>query len=126
MAWRAMRQEDLAQACAIADEVHAAHPEDPEVFAERLALYPGGCLVLESGGRVAGYALAHPWMRAALQELAALAAREALPILALVAIPGTRAFWHGQGFAVVERPALAAKLASYGTGARFMERPARR
>jgi len=164
MAWRAMRQEDLAQACAIADEVHAAYPEDPEVFAERLALYPGGCLVLESGGRVAGYALAHPWMRAAppalnarlatlparadclhvhdiailpsarrcgaaraaLQELAALAAREALPILALVAIPGTRAFWRGQGFAVVERPALAAKLASYGTGARFMERPARR
>jgi len=26
----------------------------------------------------------------------------------------------------VDRPALAAKLASYGTGARFMERPARR
>ncbi|MFM8988189.1 MAG: GNAT family N-acetyltransferase [Alphaproteobacteria bacterium] len=164
MAWRAMRQEDLAQACAIADEVHAAYPEDPEVYAERLARYPGGCLVLESGGRVAGYALAHPWMRAAppalnarlatlparadclhvhdiailprarrrgaareaLAALAALAAREDLPLLALVAIQGTRAFWQGQGFAVVDRPALAAKLAGYGTGARCMERPARR
>ena len=164
MAWRSMRQEDLARVCAIADEVHPAHPEDAEVFAERLALYPEGCLVLEAGGHVAGYALAHPWMRAAppaldtrlvtlparadclhvhdiailpgargrgaaravLQELAVLAMREGLPILALVAIPGTRAFWRGQGFAVVDRPALAAKLASYGTGARFMERPARR
>ena len=164
MAWRSMRQEDLAQACAIADEVHPAHPEDAEVFAERLALYPQGCLVLEAGGHVAGYALAHPWLRAAppalnarlatlparadclyvhdiaiqpasrrrgaaraaLQELDALAGREGLPLLALVAIPGTRAFWRGQGFAVVDRPALAAKLASYGTGARFMERAARR
>jgi GNAT superfamily N-acetyltransferase len=164
MAWRTMRQEDLAQACAIADEVHPAHPEDPEVFAERLALYPQGCIALDAGGRVMGYALAHPWLRAAppalnarlatlparadclyvhdiailpaarrrgaaraaLQELDALAGREGLPLLALVAIPGTRAFWRGQGFAVVDRPALAAKLASYGTGARFMERAARR
>ena len=164
MAWRSMRQEDLAQACAIADDVHPAHLEDAEVFAERLALYPQGCLVLDAGGRVSGYALAHPWLRAAppalntrlatlparadclyvhdiailpaarrrgaaraaLQELDALAEREGLPLLALVAIPGTRAFWRGQGFAVVDRPALAAKLASYGTGARFMERAARR
>lgn len=164
MGWRPMRHEDLAQACAIADEVHSAHPEDAEVFAERLALYPRGCLVLEAGGQVAGYALAHPWLRAAppalntrlatlparadclyvhdiailatarrrgaaraaMDALAGLAELEGLPLMALVAIPGTRAFWRGQGFAVVDRPALAAKLASYGTGARFMERAARR
>lgn len=164
MAWRPMRQEDLAQACAIADEVHRAHPEDAEVFADRLALFPQGCLVLEAGGRVAGYTLAHPGLRAAppalnarlailparadclhvhdiailpgargrgaaraaMEMLSALAAREGLPLLALVAIPGTRAFWRGQGFVVVDRPALAAKLASYGAGSRFMERAARR
>ncbi|WP_422679853.1 GNAT family N-acetyltransferase [Chelatococcus albus] len=47
---------------AIARAVHLAHPERPEVFAERLALLPAGCHVLEeAGGALAGYVLSHPW-----------------------------------------------------------------
>ena len=162
MGWRAMQAEDLGAVAALAAAIHPAHPEDPDVFAERLCLYPQGCIVLIDAGAVVGYALAHPWLRAAppalntrlvtlptradclylhdiavlrasrgrgaaraaLALLAGLARGEGLPLLALIAIPGTRDFWRRQGFAVVPRPALAAKLASYGPGARFMERAA--
>jgi len=59
MEWRSMRREDLPAVVALAASVHAHHPERAEVFAERLALAPAGCLVL--GEAVAGYALSHPW-----------------------------------------------------------------
>jgi len=42
--------------------------------------------------------------------------------IALVSVNDSAAFWRGQGF--VEQPALAAKLASYGPGARYMVRRA--
>lgn len=57
MPWRAMGTADLAEVRAIAAEVHPDHPERPEVFAERLALFPRGCFMLGTGG---GYAIAHP------------------------------------------------------------------
>jgi GNAT superfamily N-acetyltransferase len=61
-AWRAMRRDDLGAVCAIATAVHPDHPERPEVFAERLALAPAGCRVLDGGARgPLGYALSHPW-----------------------------------------------------------------
>ncbi|WP_083592093.1 GNAT family N-acetyltransferase [Aurantimonas sp. 22II-16-19i] len=69
-AWRAMRPADLAAVLALADRIHPDLPEDPPIFAERLALCPEGCFVLEAGGLdsgrpdagedVAGYTLAHP------------------------------------------------------------------
>lgn len=59
--WRAMRADDLAAMAALAERIHVDYPERPEVFAERLALCPAGCLALESGGALVGYALAHPW-----------------------------------------------------------------
>lgn len=55
---------DLARVDAIARVVHLAHPERAEVFAERLALFARGCLVLEQDGALLGYAIAHPWTRA--------------------------------------------------------------
>jgi len=58
--WRPMRQADLPAVAAIADRVHEAYPEDPEVFAERLRLWPEGCWVYESEGRRLGYVLSHP------------------------------------------------------------------
>ena len=52
---------DLPGVMAVADCVHHAFPEDEAVFAERLRLYPGGCLVFSSGEDILGYAISHPW-----------------------------------------------------------------
>jgi GNAT superfamily N-acetyltransferase len=60
--WRAMTRADLPRVTALADAVHLGHPERPEVFAERLALFAAGSLVLaDAADRVVGYAVAHPW-----------------------------------------------------------------
>jgi GNAT superfamily N-acetyltransferase len=56
-----MTAQDLAEVQVLADAIHIDHPEDPAVFAERLRLYPQGCLVLEGNERLIGYALTHPW-----------------------------------------------------------------
>jgi GNAT superfamily N-acetyltransferase len=60
--WRRMSSRDLPMVCEIAAVVHRNHPEDPEIFAERLQLYPKGCLMLECGGRPQGYVISHPWI----------------------------------------------------------------
>jgi GNAT superfamily N-acetyltransferase len=44
--------------------------------------------------------------------------------LALVAVNGSAPFWSRQGFGRVDHAGLASKLASYGEGAAYMERPA--
>jgi ribosomal protein S18 acetylase RimI-like enzyme len=56
-----MRQADLPDVQRIAGEVHPAHPEGPDVFAERLRLYPQGCFVLQGASGPAGYLVSHPW-----------------------------------------------------------------
>ncbi len=61
MPWRLMTAQDLAPVQILADTIHLAHPEDRQVFAERLRLYPQGCFALEEDGRLIGYALSHPW-----------------------------------------------------------------
>lgn len=60
-AWRALRMDDLAGVLAIADLVHQDHPEDAEVLAERIALFPAGCFALDGAAGLAGYLLSHPW-----------------------------------------------------------------
>lgn len=72
MPWRLMTAEDLPQVQVLADVIHLDHPEDAAVFAERLRLYPGGCLALEESGRLIGYALTHPWRFAAPPALNSL------------------------------------------------------
>lgn len=67
-----MTPADLPHVLAIAARVHIAYPEDAAVFAERLRLYPAGCLVCESSGRVVGYILSHPWREGAPPALNAL------------------------------------------------------
>lgn len=59
--WRAMRPGDLAEVCRIANGVHPGLPERPEVFEEKLRLFPAGCFALELGGSLVGYAISHPW-----------------------------------------------------------------
>lgn len=58
--WRAMRRWDLTDVAMVAAKVHPDLPECIEVFAERLRLFPEGCLVLERGGSIVGYAISHP------------------------------------------------------------------
>ncbi|PZO00760.1 MAG: GNAT family N-acetyltransferase [Hyphomicrobiales bacterium] len=70
--WRPMTATDLPAVMAIAAVVHPDYPEDEAVFAERLRLFPEGCLVLEGGGHLHGYVVSHPWSRAAPPALNSL------------------------------------------------------
>ncbi|WP_235536787.1 GNAT family N-acetyltransferase [Sphingomonas sp. Root241] len=63
---------DLAAVSAISDAVHGCFTEPVAVYAERLALYPAGCLALEQRGEVAGYLITHPWYRDAPPKLGAM------------------------------------------------------
>lgn len=58
-----MRETDIPAVSAIADVAHGRFTERPEVFAERLALYPAGCFLLERDGAALGYLVTHPWHR---------------------------------------------------------------
>ncbi len=57
--WRPMTGDDLDQVMAIAALVHPGYPEDRAVFADRLALFPAGCLMAQ-GDTPMGYGVAHP------------------------------------------------------------------
>lgn len=59
--WRALAPKDIPAMVALAAIVHPGFPEDDDVLAERLALYPQGCFALEDGDLFAGYLLSHPW-----------------------------------------------------------------
>ncbi|HEY0418588.1 MAG TPA: GNAT family N-acetyltransferase [Acetobacteraceae bacterium] len=61
MIWRDMIAADLPAVERIGAAVHPDHPEDAAVFAERLRLYPEGCLALCEGREILGYAVSHPW-----------------------------------------------------------------
>lgn len=58
--WRAMAASDLCAVVDIAAAVHAAYPESPEIFAERLDLFPAGCRIAVADGVTVGYAVMHP------------------------------------------------------------------
>lgn len=60
--WRKMTQSDLVSVKQISDLVHQDYPEDASIFADRLYLYPAGCLVLEIDRTLRGYAIGHPWL----------------------------------------------------------------
>lgn len=75
-AWRPARPGDAAEMLAIAARVHPDYPERLEVFAERIALFPAGCFLLEDeSGLPLGYALSHPWRRGESVALDTLIAR---------------------------------------------------
>ena len=61
MHWRPMRADDLPQVMAIAAHLHPDYPERQEIFADKLAFYPAGCLVLAEDDTIAGYGFAHVW-----------------------------------------------------------------
>ena len=63
------------------------------------------------------------WSRPVVERLADDVRAAGWTRLALVAVNDATAFWTRHGFAVVEAPGLAMKLASYGADARYMVRP---
>ena len=109
-----MQREDLPAVTALADRVHPGLPEDEAVFAERLALYPDGALVLDDGGHVAGYAVGHPFHRAGPPKLNTLlgslpARADCFYIHDVVVAPDLR----GQGLAAGAVERLLGLAASY-------------
>lgn len=60
--WRNMQEYDLGKIIAIAAQLYPTYHEDDQIYAERLALCPNGCLVLEVNRSVVGYAISHPWL----------------------------------------------------------------
>jgi len=74
LAWRPMTEADLDAVNRIAGVVHAAYPEDPMVFAERLNLYPKGCLIAANAENAVcgGYCIAHPWRLGRIPALNAM------------------------------------------------------
>ncbi len=52
---------DLPAICALSATIHQAYPEDDEIFAERLRLYPDGCHVYSVAQKIAAYVVSHPW-----------------------------------------------------------------
>jgi len=84
-------------------------PADAElIYLHDLALHPEA-----RGGGTAG---------AIVERLAAQAAGDGWPAVALVAVNDAAAFWARRGFEVCDPPGMADKLASYGPGARYMVR----
>lgn len=86
-----------------------AIPADASVmYLHDLALHPD----VRGGG----------WSREIVERLADQARDDGWPALALVAVNDAAPFWERRGFAVVDSPAMAAQLASYGPDARYMTR----
>ncbi len=161
-AWRPMAEVDIDAVERIAALIHPSFHERPEVFVERLALFPAGSLIADDRGEPVGYAVAHPWRlgrppaldsllgaipsesdclylhdvailprargrqltERLVQRLRDLAAALDLGRLALTSVNSTAAMWARYGFATVAPDAaLAAKLATYGDDAVYMETP---
>jgi len=81
-----MSAADLPAVERIAEQLHPDYPEHPAVFAERLALAPGGCWVLAApaGQSLLGYAVTHPWTGRGPPKLNAL----------LQGVPRPAPAWH--------------------------------
>jgi ribosomal protein S18 acetylase RimI-like enzyme len=92
--WRFMQEPDLPAVLAIADAVHPDFPEDEVVFANRLALNPTGCVVLQDEDGIKGYAISHPWQFKAPPALNSLLTMVSEPstlyIHDLALLPGIR------------------------------------
>jgi len=100
--WRPMTADDLPAVKYLADVIHPAFPESAAVFANRLALYPDGCEVLDGDDGLKGYVLSHPWLDRSPPPLDAVLAPVTTPttwyIHDLALLPETRG--SGAGTAI--------------------------
>jgi hypothetical protein len=95
--WRSAKSDDLEMINRIADMIHVDLPERPEVFAEKLQLFPQGCFALVQNGAVVGYGVSHPWQLNSIPPLdtflgALPASPECLFIHDVVVLPQARKF----------------------------------
>ena len=93
--WRPTSAADVDAICAIGNRVHAALPERPEVFAEKVELFPEGCFSLARDAAIVGYGLSHPWVRDSLPPLDTLlgklpGASDCLFVHDVVVLPSAR------------------------------------
>ncbi|KAI3319324.1 acyl-CoA N-acyltransferase [Xylariaceae sp. AK1471] len=61
--WRQLTASDIKALMRVADAVHTELPESDYVFAERVKLFPDGCLALVKNGELCGYTISHPIRR---------------------------------------------------------------
>ncbi|KAF2109169.1 acyl-CoA N-acyltransferase [Lophiotrema nucula] len=64
-AWRQLSPNDIPALFTISEHIHPGLPESIEVFAERVNLFPEGCLALvstspDANEELLGYAISHP------------------------------------------------------------------
>jgi GNAT superfamily N-acetyltransferase len=109
--WRPAAASDLLDIQRIGDQIHPNLHERPEVFAERLQLFPEGCFALVRNQRVVGYGLSHPWFLNSIPPLDQLLGRipqspECLLIHDVAVLPHARG--HGAAGILI---GLTAKLA---------------
>lgn len=123
--WRKLTANDIEGVIRVADEIHPGLPEHAQVFAERVKLFPEGCLALEQDGQVCGYAISHPIrqdyppaLESLLGEIASDADQYYIHDLAI--LPKLRGRGHateciGQLLAVAERYPTTCLVSVYGT-----------
>lgn len=63
--WRELSLSDVKSVASVADNIHPDLPERDEVFAERIQLFPEGCLALSESrsNDLCGYVISHPISR---------------------------------------------------------------
>ncbi|KAI1384820.1 acyl-CoA N-acyltransferase [Hypoxylon trugodes] len=61
--WRQLADDDVESLLRVADIIDTELPESHDVVAERLKLFPDGCLALTENGELCGYAISHPIRR---------------------------------------------------------------
>ena len=88
--------------------IEAIPAEADLIYLHDLALHPQA----RGGGSTA----------AVVDRLVGQAMEDGWPAVALVAVNDAAGFWARHGFAPQDPPGMAAKLASYGSDARYMER----
>jgi hypothetical protein len=62
MNWQPLLLSDLERVNNLADLIHIDLPERPEVFAEKVNLFPKGCMKVEVNNTLIAYGIAHPWI----------------------------------------------------------------
>lgn len=73
--WRRATPADAVAISTLSKDILGDLGEGEAVFAERIALAPDGCHVLEDGDGIAGHMISHPWLRGQPPALNALLER---------------------------------------------------
>ncbi|MFT4120130.1 GNAT family N-acetyltransferase [Bradyrhizobium sp.] len=126
--WRRAHTSDLHAIGAIAARLHPDLPERPEVFAEKMRLYPDGCRVLIADGEIAGYGLSHPWKQHRIPPLDGFLERlpgdaDCLYVHDVAILPDARGGVGRAYVATIEQLARAAGIATLALVSVYATRP---